>query len=322
MQVEPTPHELRESLCWEDVDRVPNQPDVTAFKRRARLQQARWRERRGTAMGTHPYSGQGSAVRSIGSRISSEEGKKDANFLTPQIARAAEDRVNASQRLQTLNNERLYCDLLSSMPMCFNLFGSFAFDNEKATKAVRAWMPDCPGKVERIIFEWSPGRGDANYLGNRSAFDAAFILDLGGDAKGILGFETKYHEHLVGVPLARSAETARGQAQLARYEQVARTSGVFSAGTIPRLRDGPLSQIWLDHLLLLSMLTNPEKWAWGRFCLVYPQANPSFSAASKQYSQLLSKDGTFAALTLEQMVAADALDPEVRLAFKSRYLWK
>src|SRR5207253_2328100 len=134
-------------LCWESVDRVPNDPAMTAFKRRARLQQATWRERLGLPPGTHPYSGEGVAVRNIGSRIPLEHGKVGANFLSPAVSAAVRQRIGATQHLQTLNVARLYCDLLSSMPMCFNLFGNMAGDNAHATRALKAWMPDCPGEV-------------------------------------------------------------------------------------------------------------------------------------------------------------------------------
>ena len=59
------------------------------------------------------------------------------------------------------------------MPMCFNLFGDLAGpDPELANAAVRRWWPDAPSVVTEIKFEYSPGRLDPTYLGNRSAFDA------------------------------------------------------------------------------------------------------------------------------------------------------
>ena len=48
-----------------------------------------------------------------------------------------------------------------------------------------------------VRFEWSPGRGDQRYAGNRSAFEV-FIEYVGGRGRSFLGIEVKYHEDLTG----------------------------------------------------------------------------------------------------------------------------
>lgn len=118
-----------------------------------------------------------------------------ANFLSPAAREAAVDRVAHRQDAQMLNRQRLWCDLLSSMPMCFNLFGPLWADRGFAQQAVNAWFPDAPGTVSDIRFEWSTGRRDPAYLGNQTAFDVAIELDLEDGTFGIIGIETKYHEH-------------------------------------------------------------------------------------------------------------------------------
>ena len=50
----PSRGELEAAHCWEDEDHVPGRPDVTAFRRAARLHQARWREAKGHPIGTQP----------------------------------------------------------------------------------------------------------------------------------------------------------------------------------------------------------------------------------------------------------------------------
>ena len=86
----------------------------------------------------------------------------------------------------------MWADLLSSQPMCFNLFGELAADLELATSAARAWWP---GRVERVTelrFEWSPGRRDRRYLNSRAAFDAVLTHTTSGRGRGFIGIETKY----------------------------------------------------------------------------------------------------------------------------------
>lgn len=44
---------LKEHHCWENVDRVPNDPETTEFNRTARFLQSLWRESKGLEIGTH-----------------------------------------------------------------------------------------------------------------------------------------------------------------------------------------------------------------------------------------------------------------------------
>ena len=122
----------------------------------------------------------------------------------------------------------------------------------------------------RVMFEWSPGRGDRSYLGNKTSFDVAFLLDLGGGKNGILAIETKYHEHPKAVGISAS--------NVPRYKEVARASGLFSDTDLDALMRDDVSQVWLDHVLALAMLQHPSgSWHWARFVTVYPDANSSWS---------------------------------------------
>ncbi len=135
-----------------------------------------------------------------------------------------------------LNHERLWADLLSSMPLCFNLFGDLAEEPEKVARAVSTWWPDAPAGPVTLRFEHSPGRSEPLYLGNKSAFDAAF--DIGGEVgpRAVVGVETKYHEHA-------KAESVPQPDALARYTEVTERSGVFVDDWRPRLIGTDLQQI-------------------------------------------------------------------------------
>jgi hypothetical protein len=71
------------------------------------------------------------------------------------------------------------------------------------------------------------------------------------------------------------------------------------------------------------MLEHPDQWSGGRYVLVYPSKNVSFTRAAAAYrDSLIKHDTTFAALTLEELLAADVFhDPETASMFKDRYLW-
>jgi hypothetical protein len=306
----PTRDELRDAICLEKVDRVGD-PATAAFKAAARLHQARWRHDKALPIGSQPISG-GSGARPLGSRLplgyALETG---ANFIDPRCTQAARARLAAPQRHQMLKADRLYADLLSSMPLCFNLFGTIT-EPAAATAALRVWWPDLPGSVSEVLFEWSPGRDDRAYLGNRTSFDVAFILDLGDGERGVLGVETKYHEH--PVPVGVTPE------RLPRYLEVARESGLFAEGDLATLPRELVSQLWLDHLLALSMLQHRSgQWRWARLALVYADGNPAWAPLIARYQALLGDPQTFAALTFDQLVAAPALEPAVRAALIQRY---
>jgi hypothetical protein len=62
--------DLKNHHCFEDVDRVPRDPETTAFKRRARLQQALWRESNAFPIGSQPMQPkEGHPSRPLGSRL-------------------------------------------------------------------------------------------------------------------------------------------------------------------------------------------------------------------------------------------------------------
>lgn len=298
---------------YEATDHVPRQPALTAWRRAARLHQYEWRESHGWDPGEQPISERrGGGSRLIGSRISGKDGfEHKRNFLTDEVAEAVAHRLAHPERHQMLDERRLHCDLLSSMPMCFNLFGPLWKDRSRAASALARWFPDlCTLTAEvDVRFEWSPGRRDPRYLGDRTAFDAAFEID----GAAVIGIETKYHE-------APDVRGSKGPIP-ARYVEVAEQSGMF-AGSVrtDQVWGGPFEQIWRDHLLALSMQLTEGRTA--RYVLVAPSGNPAWSELAERYSELLSGDvrPTFEYRSLESLLdgAADVL-PHGDV-FRKRYL--
>lgn len=272
----------------------------------------------GIPIGTQPIRQKpGKHSRLLGSRIELGHAlERGANFLCPAAWKAAKDRQSRPEKHQNFYVDRLYADLLSSMPMCFNLFGPLSGDLTLASAAVRTWWPEAQGSVGAVRFEWSPGRRiRGKYLENASAFDVAFELSLNGRRRGIIGVETKYHEHC-------KVEKVPSDTRLRRYRRVTSESGVFKTDALQALVGTHLQQIWLDHLLALSMVQDrDENWDWSKFILVYPERNPSFRKAAEEYLELLTDRSTFAACTIESILDAGALPPEITEAFRGRYLW-
>ena len=82
-----------------------------------------------------------------------------------------------------------------------------------------------------------------------------------------------------------------------------------------------LAVMWLEHLLLLSMLQHVSgAWTWGRYVVVYPAGNPDFAAMTSRYRELLADPSTFAALTLEELLESGGLPSATTRQLRERYL--
>jgi hypothetical protein len=308
--------ELEAAHCWEADDRVPGRPEMTEFRRRLRYHQSQWREAQGHPIGTQPIAPKpGGAVRLVGSRLPLPYARETgANFLTAGSLDAAKARTSFQELHQSFDRQRLWADLLWSTTMSFNLFGDLAADLGLADRAVHAWWPDAPGTVSDVRFEHSPGWLDPAYIGNLSSFDAAFVLDLGDGTQGIVGVDTKYHERI-------KPETPKPR-NLWRYLQVAERSGIFGAGAINAVKGRTdLAVMWLEHLLLLSMLQHASgTWSWGRYVVVYPAGNTDYADACSRYRALLVDQSTFSSVTVEKLLDADVLPARKTKALRKRYL--
>jgi hypothetical protein len=310
-----TQQELEAAHCWEADDRVPGRPAMTEFRRRVRYHQAQWREANGYPIGSQPIvPREGKASRRVGSRLPLDFARETgANFLAARALDAARGRTSLIEPHQTLDHQRLWADLLWSPAMAFNLFGDPAADYELADRAAHALWPDAPGTVSDVRFAHSPGRFDPAYLNSLRAFDAVLVLDLDGE-QGIIGIDVKYHEWA-------KPEIPR-PSNLSRYLEVSERSGAFRPGATDTVKGrSELCVMWLEHLLLLSMLQHVSgKWTWGRYVVVHPAANTDFAEACDRYRALLVNQSTFSSMTVEELLDANALPAQTTAALRDRYL--
>ena len=308
---------LESAHCWEAADRIPGRPGTTAFRRTVRYHQARWRARHGHPIGSQPIAPRPAdrLVRPLGSRMPLDYARESgANFLTDGALAAARARTDAAEPHQSFDHQRLWADLLSSPALAFNLFGDLAADLTLADRAVHAWWPDAPGSVAEVRFAHSPGRLDPGYLNSLRAFAVAFVLDLGDGDRGVVAVDTRYHDWT-------KPETPRPENR-DRYLEVARMSGVFADGVLDGLvaRSG-LAEIWLEHLLVLSMLQHRSgAWQWGRFVVVHPAGNPDYVDGCARYAELLRDRSTYASMSVEDLLAARALPDGTAERLRERYL--
>jgi hypothetical protein len=296
---------------------VPRRPGMTEFRRRLRFHQAQWRERHGHPIGSQPLEPRddGKPVRPVGSRLPVAYARETgANFVTAGALAAARHRTSVVEPHQSFDHQRLWADLLWSPTLAFNLFGDLTANLERADRAVHTWWPDTPGTVCDVRFAHSPGRFDPAYLDSLRAFHAAFVLDLANGTQGVVAVDTKYHEWAKpGIPKPT---------KLPRYLEVAERSGVFASGALDSVKGrSELAVMWLEHLLLLSMLQHLSgTWSWGRYVVVHPAGNTDIAEACARYRALLVDESTFASITLEELLDANVLPARTTAALRDRYL--
>jgi hypothetical protein len=312
----PSREELEAAHCLEADDQIPGRPEMTEYRRRTRYHQAKWREAHGHPIGTQPIApGPKGKQRLVGSRLPLDYARRTgANFVTPSALEAARARTSITEAKQSIDHQRLWADMLWSPSMAFNLFGDLAGDLTLADRAVHIWWPDTPGTVTAIRFLHSPGWLDPAYLNSLRSWDALFVLDLGDSKQGVVAVDVNYHERL-------KPEIPRPE-NLQRYVSVAEKSGLFARGAIDKVKGrSDLAVMWLEHLLMLSMLQHPDgAWRWGRYVVVYPAGNVDVADACARYRTLLADTTTFGSLTLEELLGAGALRAPTTSALRERYL--
>ncbi len=234
------------------------------------------------------------------------------NFLTEPIRKLvlAEVCKDDGGEGKLYGKPRIFNDLLSSQPLCFNLFGELAGDMPLASAVVSGMTEGRFAEVTKIDFEWSPGRRDARYLNDRSAFDVFLSCRTAAGGKGFIGIEVKYHENLAG-PAGEHKD---------RYDEIADLMGCFRGDHEP-LKKSPLQQIWRDHLLA-GITRQADGYDDALFVTLYPKDNHHVSDALREYCAQLLNGDSFAAWPMEDFVGklASASDAAWIAAFTDRYL--
>ena len=254
-------------------------------------------------------------ARLVGSRLPLAYAQETgANFLTPAALDAARNRAVCVERHQTFDHQRLWAELLWSPSMAFNLFGDAAADLDLGDHAVHRWWPDAPGAVCDVRFAHSPGRFDPCYLNSLRTFDAMLVLEVAGGSHGVIGVDVKYHEWA-------KPEIPR-PTNMRRYLEVAERSTAFGRGVLDGVGGRwDLAVMWLEHLLLLSMLQHHSgAWSWGRYVVVHPARNSDYADACARYRELLTDPSTFSSMTTEELLDAGVLPKRTTEALRERYL--
>ena len=123
-----------------------HEPLDPRFRSAARLLQALWRGDRGLPIGS--YVSEDGKRRNLGSRISQAAGRGGGNFLTPEIAHTARREAAYREVGALIDQERLATNLLSSMPLAFNLLAPWGRALERASGYLIELVPAFTGSAQ------------------------------------------------------------------------------------------------------------------------------------------------------------------------------
>ena len=267
----------------------PQSKSDDVFRRRMRRHQSWYRDRvLGVPYGTGPWP---RSSTKFGNMLTKKSADAGCNFLTPGISDLAKRRI--AEGTGKVDDFRLLRNTLSSQPMCFNLFGELALDHNLATKLARALWGEHIARITDVRIEWAP-EPVADYLDDRTAFDAFIEYEMEDGQAGFVGIETKLSEPFsprhYDKPAYRRWMTADGPWRADASSEVAKTRH---------------NQLWRDHLLAWSLLRHRgSKYKKGGLSVVYHPEDPHCGEIVKGYRALLHDKETFSAFSLDEIVSA------------------
>ena len=239
------------------------------------------------------------------------ESNPSLNFLTAEAEAHAVERAGAvKEEGGALDPVRLRRNLLSSMPLCFNLFGSLRSEPAFLMLFQRLFDPTATRIID-VICEYAPQPPEA-YLADRTAFDAVVFYETV-DGPRFMGIETKYTEPF-------SAKEYESE----RYDTATEKSGWFVDGdAAPSVLKGSKSnQLW-RNLMLAAALELAGGHGQGSVAVVALEDDPGATKAISIAREHLADQSRLVWTPIETLVdAADGVPDlaEWSLAFRLRYV--
>lgn len=288
------------------IDIGPQYEGDDEFTRRMRLHQSWYRARvLRVPHGTGPSP---SSRTPYGNMLDEDAASRGLNFLTPDIFKLAEQRVATGSGV--VEEFRLMRNMLSSQPMCFNLFGELALNHDNATDIVRALWGTHVKRVTAVQIEWSP-QPASEYLDDRTAFDAFVEYEDDAGQAGFIGVEVKLTE-----PFSQRRYDSP------TYRRWMTPESPWLPDSREAVADIQHNQLWRDHLLAWSTLQHASsKYQSGHLSVVFHPADHRCRRVIDRYQRLLRSNATFSAFNLAQVVSAwRPFAGEWLQTFAARYL--
>ena len=296
-----------------------------AFTRKARLLQAMHRKESGSPCGSITKKG----TTYFHPNLATDGSDTGCNFLSQEIFEYAKWRIEQKKAYETINEDRLFNNFLSSQPMAFNLFVplmNIAHTDEgrsKLAKVVAGQVTNSDSstfnKITEVGIEFIPPYY-SGCLNDKTAMDAYFLYERTDGKHGIIAIETKYTDILGTNPASnpsfaiRQATENIGISQLLTDEWI---SGIIK-------RDIKLSQVYRNFLLTETVRLH-EHLDDSISIILSPKENISNEEDESSLRSILKDEYKykFQSVTLENFVSAlirEFPDIDIFREFEKRYL--
>lgn len=250
----------------------------TRFRRAARLLQCLWLRDRNIPTGRHVRGqGENAVATELHSSLSRDAARAGLNFLSSDIHAFVRRELLMREEGAAIDEDRLFGNAVSSMPLAFNLFAPMAIDLDLATAVLRRLLPQFVHEVTGFKFEHSPGRREPRFLHDGTAFDLAIAVVTPDGEQGTIFVEVKYTESMEG-PAARLRD---------RYDEVSNSSGLFIDPASAMLRSLALEQLWREHMLA-QLIVAQGITSRAIFIAIGPRLNRRVMTAFRVYENELS----------------------------------
>lgn len=289
---------MSENPTWDDPYWV--EKSDTVEQRRLRRHQGWWRESHTDESPGHIARRERPVVSMLPDGVELE-----VNLWTDEARAAyerARDRLAQVPGPGLIEEDRLRRNLLSSQPLCFNLFGYLAGHPE----ALLPWVQSVAAgarSVTSVELEWAPAQGALA----RSAFDALVVYETTAGSRGFLGIECKYAEKLMDSQRNAAAE---------KFLDATRAGG-WKVGAEEALDHHGLRQFWYNTLLAQQVQSGFDE---GRSLVVALDADAKARAAVAHVAEQLEDPGFLVFDSIEHVVSSVEGHDEWRDAFRRRYL--
>lgn len=230
-------NEIENSKRQRFLDRFGTIPNESGLKKRSRIHQGWWRMNVLNELpGEHPKDKNKNVCNTIMDGIINKK-----NFLTNNSIKAVEQTLAERQETGSglMELDRLYNNLLSSQPLCFNFFGELMADTKFGLRILQIWWPDLT-QLKRVLFEFAPKE---RYTDDNSAFDIAFEVSIG-DKTGLIGLECKYTDTFSSKEYDKPA-----------YREIFNKSSSFAAD-YDSLKVSKYNQLFRNQLIAEALLQN------------------------------------------------------------------
>ena len=247
--------------------------------------------------------------------------KNGLNFISNSAFKFAKQKVLDKQinKNMTIEEYRLFNNMLSSMPMCFNLFSDLRelllTNKEEVSKVVKSMFNEISwiDKVTYIDVEFIPNP-ISDYTDDKSAFDAMILVEDDKGEKGLISIETKYTD------LLGSNTSAKASVK----DEIITNNKIFDNELVDILKEKGYQQIHRNYLLTYTYAKKNKFKHFANVVISPKDDHLSLNEIEQMQKHMIEDKSTIMKIPLENVIerAIDSGNKNISklmTTFKNRY---